>query len=204
MACFHPATLPNNVLDRKLQSLIDDASESLEAETRGQIMEHIASARFSTDERTLEAWSRVGPDYSGRPHPSRPRELLTRETLLNSAEWHTVKHTGRNAWQEGTTTEEYLDDLRAAVRHECAILDVGQATVPYPGTRQSRSAPRAGVRTDLKKARPVLKRVTCTADYTMLTVYAVDTRKLTTAFPLEATKANGTVCAWVNHRAFLP
>ena len=191
-------------LKAKLLRLIDDPEEPLDSSTRREILAHIASADFSDREQTVKDWSRGGGDYVGRAHPSKPGETLELDTVLNSAEWHAAKHTAQGEWEEGTTTKEYLDDVRACVRHSSSILDVGGARITFSGSSASRYAPRAGVRTDLKAANAVVKKLTKRAGTHILTVYAIDTNKLASAYQLEASNAAGTVEAWSGHRAFSP
>lgn len=165
-------------------------------------MTHIASARFSDQRRPLQEWQRIGPNYVGRPHPSQPGQALALTTALNCAEWHATKHTGQGEWAPGTTTQEYLEDIRTSVLHESAVLHVGGQTVRFPGSSTTRYAPRAGVRTDMDRARAELKKATPKPGWQMLTVYGMDTRRLCTGYQLEADKALATVNAWSSPRCF--
>lgn len=188
--------------DKKLRRLIDDPNETLDPATRKRIMAHIASAPFNKDRRTLREWQRIGPNYAGLPHPSVPGQVLDLTTDIGSADWHVTKHTGKGEWAPGTTTQEYLVDIQASVRHASSILDVGGQTIRYPGTSTTRYAPRAGVRTDMAQAAAVVKKAIIRPGWHMLTVYGVDTHVVTTAYQLESSKAMTTVSSWSNHRAF--
>jgi hypothetical protein len=189
-------------LKRKLERLLDDPNEALDAATKARIMTHLSAAPFSPHTRTLQEWTTIGASYVGLPHPSKPGETLTPATDLNCAEWHVTKHTAKGEWAKGTTTQEYLDDVRAVILHPSSLLDVGRETVRYPRSSNTRTAPRAAVRTDMAKAKSVAKKATPKPGWTMLSVYAIDTHKLCTAYQLESSKAMATVSEWSGHRTF--
>ena len=195
--------MPKDKPDEKIRKLIADKAEPLDPGTRGEIIQHIARARFSDRKQPLAKWERVGPTYVGRRHPSKPQETLALTTVLDCAEFHATKHIAKGEWAPDTTTEEYLDDLRASISHGCAILDVGDASIRCGNSMDTtRAAPRAGVRTDMTQAHSTLKKATKLHGRVLLTVYAVDTKKLVTGYQLEAKSAEATVKAWANHRAF--
>ncbi len=191
-----------NDRDAKFLRLIDDKNEPLpDKAERDALLAHVAGAKFSDQERTLGEWTRIGASYVGLPHPSKPTVNLTLTTSLNCAEWHALKHTGQGEWNPGTTTQEYLDDIRASVLHASALLDVGRQQLSYPGSPTTRTAPRVAVRTDMDKARADVKKAAVLQGRHMLTLYAPDTKRLVSAYQLEAKKAAGTVNAWSNHRS---
>ena len=185
----------------KLVRLIDDPNETLDPSTRTRIMGHIADAKFSDHSRPLHTWARIGANFVGLPHPSMPGAVLTLTTDLNSAEWHAAKHTAQGEWAPDTTTAEYLADVRASVLHPSSVLDVGGMQVNYSGSSAVRYAPRAAVRTDMAQARAVVKKATPKPGAHMLTVYAIDTHRIASAYQLESHKATAKVNAWSNHRA---
>lgn len=172
----------------KLRRLADNSSEPLVPYTARELLSHIESEKFSDEARTVEEWQKVGYSAVGLPHPSRPGDVLAADTLLTSAEWHTVKHVGNGEWPAGTTTTEYLADVVASVAHETAVLHVGR----------DQQRKRSGICTDataLKKAAPPPNSL-------MLTIYDPERRRILTGFPLSAKKALEKVNRWTNHRSF--
>jgi len=179
----------------KLRALADSSTEPLAPFSAAELRKHIASEQCADESRPLAEWQAVGPDFVGRYHPSRPTEALSLTTELTSAEWHAVKHTGQGEWIEGTTTEEYLADIRASVLHASSVLDVGREA-------NGRRPMRSGVRTELAAARTVLKKTAVIPDGHMFTVYDPERRRILTGFPLHATRALAKVSKWTNHRSF--
>jgi len=190
--------------DQKLLRLIEDPSAALAATDRPKIVQHIAAATFSADNRTVEAWQLIGPTVVGRPHPSKPGETLTAETSLNSAEWHAAKHSATGEWAADTSTAEYLDDLRAAVRHPTSVMHVGRDSIPCGARGARRMASRVGLRTPMEQARSLLKKAVVLADHELLAIYDPVRRCLNTVYRLGPGKAVARVVKWVNHREFPP
>lgn len=191
----HPST-------KLLQKLISDAAAQLAAREKAQLLSHIADAPFPDERRALSVWNRTGPKLEGSAHPSRPGETLAAETELTSAEWHAVKHTAYGEWPTGTTTQEYLSDIRAAILEPGATLHVGTATVPMPGCRTSRLSSRAGVRTRLDGASSAVARVCRKPGHALLAVYDVARRKICSGYRLANDEAIASLQKWANHRAF--
>jgi hypothetical protein len=113
--------------DHKLQRLIGDASEALSAAEKAQVLAGMANAPFAKEPRTLKEWNVTELAIEGMPHPSIPGTTVLNSTSLASADWHTLKHTKMGDWPAGTTTHEYLADLRATIQLS-TVLHVGRAS----------------------------------------------------------------------------
>ena len=90
-----------------------------------RIRDYIADAPFNSERRKLSKWARIGPSYVGRPHPV-TGESVDDETELQSDEWHALKHCADGGWPEGTKLNEYLGDMRRALKHENASVCLGK------------------------------------------------------------------------------
>ena len=182
-------------------SLIDDQDITLPPVRRLELLRHIAAASFSDETRPVREWSRVGPYVVGRSHPSNHGEKLTLETMLTSVEWHAVKHTAQGEWPEGTTTDEYVADMRGSAESPFAVLHVGRDRVAY-GRGQSRPASRAGICTDIQSSRAHVHNVLSEPGHHLLTLYDPSRRRIVTSYRIEAAQAAKPVDRWTNHRAF--
>ncbi|MGH7284294.1 MAG: hypothetical protein ACRELY_22430 [Polyangiaceae bacterium] len=194
--------MAKDAVDRKLEDLASDPNEQLDAAMRTRVLDRIASAPFSADEKKVGEWSRLGANYDGQPNPSVPGETVTDDTVLDAAGWHALKHIAQGEWQPGTTTQEYRSDVRAAVLHPAAALHVGREKISYRGSLATTQRSRAAVRVDMAKAKSVTRKAAAMPGTAMLAIYAIDTRRLATAYQLEAKKAMATVTAWADHRSF--
>jgi hypothetical protein len=169
--------------------------KGLSASQRQQVLAHVARAPFSQDVRPLKAWARLASGrLTGKPHPSQPNQVVSEDTELTSVEYHVLKHTTLDdSWPPGTTPAEYLDDIRAAIRHISATLDVGRERVTYPN-RTQRMAPRAATRTDVQ-ALPALK-VTVGAGTCIFVVYDPERAKILSGYRLATDDAEDTLAKW--------
>jgi hypothetical protein len=199
--CFDGPRLAN--INQTLRNLIDDDRLPLDLPTRGHIMALVASARFSDQKRTVAEWGKNFVDVTGMRHPSRQNEFLTAATVLDAAEWHVVKHTAQGEWMVGTTTAEYLADIRAAVSHPCSILHIGLAQIPC-GAHDTRQSSQAAVCTDMVTAAPVLNKATVKAGCYLFTVYDTGQLRLKTCYRSAVNSVNKKLEAWANHRVFAP
>jgi hypothetical protein len=96
------------LVDRLIAELVEKRRQASDQEL-AQILEHVAQADFSS--RSLPVDERLwGISYRG--------QILDRESRLPSVEGHLLKRIYvEEQWPEGTTIEEYVADLRRAVRH---------------------------------------------------------------------------------------
>jgi len=188
--------LPVDKPDAVLLRLIDDPRPSpIELGSQVEVLKaHIADAKFSSEVKPLKEWARNWPSMVGKAHPSKPEESLTPDTSLSSLEWHAIKHTATGEWAEGTSVAEYEADIRSTIRLTASELSVGRASVGRGPNK--RSASRAGVRTDMGQARPIVKKAANLAGYAMFVVYDPARRCLLSGYQLPRTEALGAVNAW--------
>lgn len=101
--------------DALIEEIVQDRGRPVSEEEMALILEHVASASFDPDKRRVKPALR-GVSYRGY-------EIGEREPSL-------ISHLAQRVvvdqqWAESTTTQQYLDDLRAAARHPSARVAVG-------------------------------------------------------------------------------
>ena len=135
--------------------------------------------------------------YIGQPHPTFPSEMVREDTELTSIEYHLLKHTLDHCWQQGTTPTEYLADIRAAVLHGAAILDVGGDRVHYPGG-QERRASRAATRTDAQSLFSTLPaaKLEVMVGRCVFVIYDPVRAKLLSGYTMPSKEAGNRVAMW--------
>jgi hypothetical protein len=98
-----------------LREIATDSERAVAEEEVDRIVEHLADAGFQT--RPV----RVRPDLRGVVYHG--RKVLSKDDALFS---HLVQRVVRDRqWAAGTSGDEYLQDLHAAVRHPSARVGVG-------------------------------------------------------------------------------
>jgi hypothetical protein len=171
-------------------NVIDQRQVDVTANDRRTIIARIADAPFSVDVRPLKEWARIAlSSFVGMPHPSRPSQPMDAETELTSVEYHVLKHTLDGGWPPGTTPDEYIRDIRTAVRDVAAKLDLGRQRLNYRGIAE-RMAPRAATRTD------VFKTTRAESDMCTMVVYDPGRSKVCSGYRLTNDDAEDTLAKW--------
>jgi hypothetical protein len=161
-----------------------------------QVRNHIAAAPFNKERRALKEWARLAfPAYVGRRHPVSGASMAA-DTELDSAEWHAVKHCARGEWGEGTTLQEYLDDMRRALRHPAAWLYAGR---DHQRTVRSRAV--SWVDTTMPDA---VKYAEISAGRIIFTMYDVERQLIVSCYVRDALDADTLFASWKPVRRLLP
>jgi hypothetical protein len=185
--------------DQKILRLIGDPNESLTDAERDQIVQHIGNAGFKDGRTLLKFCNEIGPNYEGLQHPGRPGEMLTPDSPVTSADIHALKHSGRGGWPIGTTTAEYLADLKAIILNETECLHVGI------DTGSNGDPDRAATQSGLTPRSTVAIRATFEHGCCCVVFYSPKTGKIVSGYPHRPRSFHERIrTKWRCHRRFPP
>ena len=184
--------------DQKILALIRDPAEQLSAAEGSAIIQRIGNAPFKNKVMLLKFWNEFGPDYLGQPHPGRPAELLTRDSLLSEADLHALKHAGRGGWPAGTRTDEYLSDIKTLVLCETERLHVGKD----PESQGQDPPQRAATETGLTRRTNAAIKATFPPDACFAVFYHPPTGTIVSSYPIKPSNLVARLRRWMPHRSF--
>lgn len=180
----------------ELVKLIADPARPCAPSAALQIRALLANAPFATEQRPVSEWNRIGPNLVGQPHPV-TGQPVTADTVMSSAEWHALKHTALGEWRPGTTLNEYLADVRRALSHADAVLEIGKEVA-------ARKPPRSKAASWVEATDQVLQHGVPRADHVVYSVYDAARNCIVTGFRPERGYVVTALRNWTNRRRLLP
>lgn len=120
--------------DQALNEIIAGDSPTL----KRFMLEGMAAAGFNPTKRTVREWNKRHLPVVGARHPSDPTKTLSHDTVLDSLEWHAVKHIAGGTLLPATSRSDYEATVRTAIR-EATYLHVGDD--PDEGPRAACEVP---------------------------------------------------------------
>lgn len=168
---------------------------SIDQAEKVAILRGMAATRFSPEKKTLEEWNQSNLTIAGKAHPSLAGVTVTAQTMLSSEDWHTLKHTEQGEWAAGTTTAEYLLDLKTAFLASPS-LHVGKSS-----TRR-RTSSRAAGHVDMQAAQSRLRKALVIPGHSLLALYDPVRRCAVSVYRMKSTAVTSTLQRWNPHRVF--